>query len=126
MCDCGSFGTIFMSIWPVVSLLLFAIMHPLEMRALSKLIFGGDKYYGQADGKLQGIYPGPAVLKMGMTGADFSNKNLGAGDAIIIAAWLATHSNKGAMTKFDISNSPAIINGCDSAGEEYSEGSQPW
>jgi hypothetical protein len=46
------------------------------MRALSKLIFGGDKYYGQADGKLQGIYPGPDMLKMGMTGADFSNKNL--------------------------------------------------
>jgi hypothetical protein len=37
-----------------------------------------------------------------MTEADLSNKNLGAGGAIIISAWL-THKDKGALTKFDIS-----------------------
>jgi hypothetical protein len=70
--------------------------------ALSKLIFGGDKYRGQKDGKRQDIYPEPAVLTMGMTEADFSNKNLGAGGAIIIAAWL-THKDKGALSKFTFS-----------------------
>jgi hypothetical protein len=69
-----------------------------DMGALSKLIFGGDKYRGQKDGEWQDIYPEPAMLTMGMTEADFSNKNLGAGGAIIIAAWL-THKDKGALSK---------------------------
>jgi hypothetical protein len=40
---------------------------------------------------------------MGMTGADFSNKNLGAGGAIIIAAWL-THRDKGALSSLNLSS----------------------
>jgi hypothetical protein len=45
----------------------------------------------------------PATLEVGMTEADFSNKNLGMGGATIISAWI-THRDKGAMTKFDISS----------------------
>jgi hypothetical protein len=56
--------------------------------ALSKLIFGGDKYQGEKDGKWQEIYPEPAMLKMGMAETDFSNKDLGVGGAIIIPAWI--------------------------------------
>jgi hypothetical protein len=74
-----------------------------DMGALSELIFGGDKYRGKIDGKWQDIYPEPAVLTLGLTEADFSNKNLGAGGAIIISAWI-THKDKGALTKLDISN----------------------
>jgi hypothetical protein len=67
---------------------------------LSKLIFGGDCYLGEKDGER--IFPEPAMLKMGMTEADFSNKNLGAGGAIIIAAWL-THKDKGALFSRNLS-----------------------
>jgi hypothetical protein len=38
-----------------------------------------------------------------MTEANFSNKNLGAGGAIIISAWI-THKDKGAMTSLDLAN----------------------
>ena len=61
------------------------------MRALSKLIFGGDSYY---DERGKSITPEPAVLEVGMSEADFSNRNLGAGGAIIIAAWI-THKDRG-------------------------------
>jgi hypothetical protein len=44
----------------------------------------------------------PATLEMGMAEADFRNKSLGVGDAIIISAWI-THKDKGAMSKFTFS-----------------------
>jgi hypothetical protein len=51
----------------------------------------------------------PATLEVGMTEADFSNKNLGMGGAIIISAWI-THKDKGALSKLiwggDYWNSP--------------------
>jgi hypothetical protein len=47
-----------------------------------------------------------------MAEADFSNKNLGTGGAIIISAWL-THKDKGALMKIDISSNdiPSEQNG---------------
>jgi hypothetical protein len=78
--------------------------------AISKLIFGGDKYNAK-EGRFdhdKWITPEPVTLEVGMTEADFSNKNLGAGGAIIISAWI-THKDKGAMTKFDISDMGAIL-----------------
>ena len=65
------------------------------MGALSKLIFGGDP-------DPHGRRYKPAILEVGMTEADLSNKNLGVGGAIIISAWL-THKDNGALTKLDIS-----------------------
>jgi hypothetical protein len=57
-------------------------------RTLSALIFG--------DGMDE-----PASLEVGMTEADFSNKYLGVGGAIIISAWL-THKDTGAMTSLHV------------------------
>jgi hypothetical protein len=45
-----------------------------------------------------------------MTEADFSNKNLGMGGAIIISAWI-THRDKGAMTKLDVSSNDVCAEG---------------
>jgi hypothetical protein len=67
---------------------------------LSKLIFGGEGYY---DTELDNyVTPEPATLEVGMTVADFSNKNLGVGGAFIISAWL-THKDNGAMKKLNLS-----------------------
>ena len=60
--------------------------------ALSKLLFGGDGYFKANDWTI----PEPAALEVGMTEANFSEKNLGAGGAIIISAWL-THKDNGAL-----------------------------
>jgi hypothetical protein len=68
--------------------------------ALSTLSFGGEKYI--IDGAW--VTPVPATLEIGMTEANFSNKNLGAGDAIIISAWIS-NKNNGALVKLDISSS---------------------
>jgi hypothetical protein len=67
--------------------------------ALSKFIFGGDRY--RKDG--QWVYPEPATFEVGMAEADFSNKNLGTGGAIIISAWLM-HKDKGAMTSLNLAS----------------------
>jgi hypothetical protein len=77
---------------------IMLVPHIIDNAALSKLIFGGDKY---TNGGLQ-ITHEPAVLEVGMTEAGFSNKNLGAGGAIIIAAWIS-HKDMGALTSLDIS-----------------------
>jgi hypothetical protein len=69
------------------------------MRALTKLVFGGDEY-GPSYARKQ---PTPATLELGMTKADFSSKNLGAVGAIIISAWI-THKDNGALVKLDISS----------------------
>jgi hypothetical protein len=66
-----------------------------DMRALSKLFFGGDEDdYGNSYA--------PVALEVGMTEADLSNKNLRAGGAIIVAAWIS-HKDKGAMTRLNLS-----------------------
>jgi hypothetical protein len=44
----------------------------------------------------------PAVLEIGMTEADFSNKHLGASGAIIISAWIS-HKDNGALSTFTFS-----------------------
>ena len=59
-------------------------------RTLSALIFG--------DGMGE-----PATLEVGMTEADFSNKNLGMGGAIIISAWI-THKDKGALSLLNLTD----------------------
>jgi hypothetical protein len=70
--------------------------------ALSKLIFGGDEYTGDWTGfGYEVITPEPATLEVGMTEAEFSNKHLGEGSAIIISAWL-THKDNGAMTSLNL------------------------
>jgi hypothetical protein len=71
--------------------------------ALSKLIFGGDKYRAQRGLLLKWVYPEPATLEVGMTEANFGSKELGAGGAIIISAWL-THKDKGAMTSLNLAS----------------------
>jgi hypothetical protein len=67
-----------------------------DMRALSKLIFGGDYDINTH------TRPEPATLEVGMTEANFSYKKLGAGGACIISAWI-THKDKGALSKLDLS-----------------------
>ena len=69
--------------------------------ALAKLIFGG---YGSVLDKSQDTFvpAQPAVLEVGMTEANLSNKHLGVGDTIITAAWIS-HKDNGAMTKMDVS-----------------------
>jgi hypothetical protein len=70
------------------------------MGALSKLIFGGD---GKVHDGNDWVSPEPATLELGITEANFNNKNLGAGGAIVISAWI-THKDNGALIKLDISN----------------------
>jgi hypothetical protein len=67
--------------------------------ALSKLIFGGDRYIG--DGH-KWVTPEPATLGLGMAEVDLSNKGLQTAGAIIVAAWIS-HRDKGALIKLDIS-----------------------
>jgi hypothetical protein len=74
-----------------------------DMEALSKLIFGGDKNNSRSDLNAWDSERKPATLEVGTTEANFGSKNLGAGGAIIISAWL-THRDQGALTKLDISN----------------------
>jgi hypothetical protein len=69
---------------------------PSDNRALTKLIFGGGVRCDYSTGYKK-VPLEPAALEVGMTEADFSNKNLGAGGAIIIAGWL-THKDMGALT----------------------------
>jgi hypothetical protein len=70
--------------------------------ALSKFVFGGDTYRNASTG-WKDITPEPATLEVDMTEANFSNKNLGVGGAIIVSAWI-THKDKGALVKLDISS----------------------
>jgi hypothetical protein len=65
------------------------------MGGLSKLIFGGGRYFDSETG--ESITPEPAILEVGMSEADFGNINLGAGGAIIIAAWI-THKDRRALS----------------------------
>ena len=67
--------------------------------ALAKLIFGGDTYYDYGE---RNEVAEPAVLEVGMTEADLSNKNLGPDGAVIVGAWLS-HKDNGALTSLNIS-----------------------
>jgi hypothetical protein len=68
-----------------------------DMRALSTLSFGGENFL--KDGAW--VTPVPATLEIGMTEANFSNKNLGVGGAIIIVAWISNKDN-GALTLLNL------------------------
>jgi hypothetical protein len=76
-----------------------------DMGALSKLMFGGDEYQKWNSDTYEDdtITPKPAVLEIGMTEADFSNKNVGVGGAIITAAWIS-HNDNGALTSLNLSS----------------------
>jgi hypothetical protein len=76
--------------------------------ALSTLIFGGEKY--AKDGVWDIRTPAPATLEVGMTEANFSNKNLGAGGAIIISAWI-TNKDNGAMTSLNLASNMLRVEG---------------
>jgi hypothetical protein len=71
-----------------------------ENGALLTLIFGGDDYYDSG----QRVKYEPATLTVDMTEANFSNKNLGPGGAIIIASWISNKDDKGALSVLDVSN----------------------
>ena len=94
------------------------------MRSLSALIFGGDGDYYDSEQRKR-VKCEPATLKVGMTEANFSNKNLGAGGAIIISSWISNKDDKGALTKIDLSrnNIPSDQEGrlqriCEAGGPE--------
>lgn len=74
-----------------------------DNRALVKLTLGGDVYveYNRYQGKNVTVTPEVAVLEVSMKEANLSEKNLGAGGAIIVGAWICNKDN-GAMTKLDI------------------------
>jgi hypothetical protein len=74
-----------------------------DMGALSKLIFGGDP---DAAGR---PYE-PATLEVGMTEADFGNKNLGVGGAIVISAWIS-HKDNRAMTSLCLASTGLGVEG---------------
>ena len=70
---------------------------------MTKLIFGGDVKDGTLATGWKDVPYEPAALEVGMTEADLSNKNLGTGGAIIVAAWIS-HRDKGALTSLDLSS----------------------
>jgi hypothetical protein len=85
-----------------------------ENRTLSKLIFGApDGDSGSESDSEQECKWEPAVLEVGMMEADFSNKNLGVGGAIIVSAWLTHKDNNGALSVLSLaSNNLGAIVGC--------------
>ena len=74
--------------------------------ALSKLIFGGDKYVNGEEY----VTPEPATLELGMTEVDLSKKSLKAAGAIIVAAWIS-HRDKGAMTSLNLASNKLGVEG---------------
>ena len=82
------------------------------MGALSKVIFGGDTY-SNSSANWEDVTPEPAILEVGMTEADLSNKNLGTGGAIIVGAWIA-HKDNGALTSLNVSKN--MLCGVDDSG----------
>jgi hypothetical protein len=74
--------------------------------ALSKLIFGGDRYHNGE----KWVTAEPATFEFGMAEIDFSNKHLQAAGAIIVAAWIS-HKDKGALTSLDLSSNALKVEG---------------
>eukprot|EP00935_MAST-01C_sp_MAST-1C-sp1_P000641 g641.t1 len=79
---------------PVDALLLGGVIR--NNRALAKLTFGGDRYSNSLT-NWKAVTPEPAILEVGMTEADLSNKNLGSGGATIVGAWIA-HKGTGTLS----------------------------
>ena len=73
------------------------------MRSLSALIFGGDGDYYDSEQRKR-VKCEPATLKVGMTEANFSNKNLGAAGAIIISSWMSNKGDKGALSSLSLAH----------------------
>jgi Leucine-rich repeat (LRR) protein len=72
-----------------------------DNEAISKVTFGGD---GQVKNEVGQWMPAVSItLEVGMTEADFSNRNLGAGAAIIVSSWIA-HTDVATLAKLDIRN----------------------
>eukprot|EP00935_MAST-01C_sp_MAST-1C-sp1_P001408 g1408.t1 len=84
--------------------------------ALSKLIFGGDSYY---DNQNKRVTPEPAILEVGMTEADLSNKNLGAGGAMIVGAWIS-HKDNGALETITFGDAEAATMKADMTEADFS------
>ena len=82
----------------------FADTH-LTIRALTKLIFGGDRGQYLGDGKYEEFEP--AVLEIGMKEADLSSKNLGVGGAIIVGAWIS-HKDNGALESISFGDEQVV------------------
>jgi hypothetical protein len=74
---------------------------------LAKLIFGGDVSDTYDLDKQEYNKHKPAVLEVGMTEADLSNRGLGVGGAIIVSTWIS-HKDKGALTSLDISSNDIV------------------
>jgi Ran GTPase-activating protein (RanGAP) involved in mRNA processing and transport len=77
---------------------IMLVAEVIDNRVLSTLIFGG----AGTNRSIHSVPYEPAALHVGLAKADFSNKNLGEGGAIIVSAWI-THKDNGAMTKLDMS-----------------------
>jgi hypothetical protein len=78
------------------------------MGAMTKLIYGGD---GRVqDDKGNWVDAIPATLEIGMTEADFSNKKLRVGGAIVVSAWL-THKDNGTMTSLSLASNRLGVEG---------------
>ena len=73
------------------------------IRALSKLIFGGDRTYRNESTGWNDVPYEPATLEVGMTEADLSNKGLGVGGAIIFGTWIS-HKYNGALVSANLLN----------------------
>jgi hypothetical protein len=81
-----------------------------DMRAMSKLIFGGD-ISEEYDRSTQAfIKHKPAVLEVGMTEADLSNRGLGVGGAIIVSTWISD-KDKGAMMSLNLASNKLGVEG---------------
>jgi hypothetical protein len=76
------------------------------MGTLMTLIFGGDTYRNASTGWDE-VTPVPATLEVGLTEADFSNKNLGPGGATIISAWIS-HKDNGAISTLTFGDKQAV------------------
>jgi hypothetical protein len=90
-----------------------------DMRSLTKLIFGGGGVKCDESTDWCDVPFEPATLEVGMTRADFSNKNLGVEGAIVISAWIS-HKEKGALLQLHVAQNKFGVEGtrflCDSLG----------
>jgi hypothetical protein len=79
------------------------------MGALLKLIFsGGVPKYSDGSGWIEGDV---ASLEAGATAVNFSDKKLGVPGAVIIAAWLSSKKDKGAMTSLSLASNGLGVEG---------------
>jgi hypothetical protein len=90
-----------------------------DMRSLTKLIFGGGGVKCDESTNWCDVPFEPATLEVGMTRADFSDKNLGVEGAIIISAWIS-HKDKGTLLQLHVAQNKFGVEGtrffCDNLG----------